>query len=285
MEDSNRKRSPGAGIFDGSAFLAKHSFLNDVKHTSNSLEDLKKYETSEYTNIRTPKGRKPMERNTLSVGERSISIFSPVCCEEFPMVYMHSSSDAAVNIAGLLEDMKVILVAVDGVNWDSELSPWPAPKAFRGGNDFSGGADAYLKELIEDIVPNVEALLGFLPRYRAIAGYSLAGLFAIYVLYRTDIFSRAASVSGSLWYDGFLDFMKGNRPLRLPERVYFSLGDHEKITRNQRLASVEDCTAEAEKLVQSYGDGVKTVFELNSGNHFVNVSERVAKGLRWIKAF
>ena len=39
-----------AGICDASAFLAKHGFLNKVKHTSNSLKDLKIYAADEYTN-------------------------------------------------------------------------------------------------------------------------------------------------------------------------------------------------------------------------------------------
>jgi putative intracellular protease/amidase len=39
-----------AGICDGSVFLAKHGFLNNVKHTSNSLQDLKEYASNEYTN-------------------------------------------------------------------------------------------------------------------------------------------------------------------------------------------------------------------------------------------
>lgn len=45
-----QKDKPVAGICDGSVFLAKHGFLNDVKHTSNSLEDLKEYAAHEYTN-------------------------------------------------------------------------------------------------------------------------------------------------------------------------------------------------------------------------------------------
>lgn len=44
------KDKPVAGICDGSVFLAKHGFLNSVRHTSNSLEDLEKYATNEYTN-------------------------------------------------------------------------------------------------------------------------------------------------------------------------------------------------------------------------------------------
>lgn len=39
-----------AGICDGSVFLAKHGFLNDVRHTSNSLEDIKQYAADKYTN-------------------------------------------------------------------------------------------------------------------------------------------------------------------------------------------------------------------------------------------
>lgn len=45
-----QKGKPVAGICDGSVFLAKHGFLNGVKHTSNSLEDLKEYAANEYTN-------------------------------------------------------------------------------------------------------------------------------------------------------------------------------------------------------------------------------------------
>lgn len=39
-----------AGICDASVFLAKHGFLNNVRHTSNSLKDLKTYAANEYTN-------------------------------------------------------------------------------------------------------------------------------------------------------------------------------------------------------------------------------------------
>ena len=37
-----------------------------------------------------------------------------------------------------------------------------------------------------------------------IAGYSLAGLFALYALYKTDAFTRVASMSGSLWFPGIM---------------------------------------------------------------------------------
>jgi predicted alpha/beta superfamily hydrolase len=221
-----------------------------------------------------------MEKTELSAGGCSISIFTPALCTSCPAAYVHIGGKDARALAALQDDAKLILIAVDGVDWENSLSPWPAPRAFRGGKDFAGGADRYLKVLTGDIVPAVEASLGFTPPSRYIAGYSMAGLFAIYALYRTDLFSRAASVSGSLWYDGFLDFMEQNRPLGRVEKVYFSLGDRESKTKNRRLASVEARTVRARNLIQSLG--TDALFEWNPGGHFMDIPERISKGLGWI---
>lgn len=221
-----------------------------------------------------------MNTKVLSIGCRKVIIYSQAEAADCPVIYIHAAAEAMPELISLLGERKIILAAVDEVDWEADLPPWPAPKAFRGGVDFIGGGDAYLSELTGKIVPAVEETLGFSPRHRIIAGYSMAGLFAIYALYRTGIFNRAVSVSGSLWYDGFLDFIKDNRPVCLPERVYFSLGDHEAVTRNQRLAAVQDCTLQAERQLRDMG--VSTEFELNEGNHFADVGQRIAKGLDWI---
>ena len=73
------------------------------------------------------------------------------------------------------------------------------------------------------------------PRWRGIAGYSLAGLFAVYALYRTDVFARAASVSGSLWFPGFREYVFSHTPLCRPDCVYFSLGLHRALLKFQIL--------------------------------------------------
>ncbi len=198
------------------------------------------------------------------------------------IVYLLVTEKETQRIAAEMMDVPCVLVLVDDLDWARDLSPWPAPGVFHGQGDFSGGADAYLKKLTEHIVPEAEKTLGFSPSVRSVAGYSLAGLFAVYALYRTDLFARAASISGSLWYDGFLDFMAENRPVKIPEKVYFSLGDREKKVRNKRLAAVEDCTIRAEKCMRELG--ADSVFELDPGNHFIHVPERIAKGIRWLSA-
>ena len=221
-----------------------------------------------------------MKKTIVTINHYTVTVFSPEEAAVRPIVYTHFSADTIEAVAQLLEPIPVSLAAIDGIVWNRDLSPWPAGRAFRGEEDFAGEAEHYLKDLTENIVPAVEATLPVSPSFRAIAGYSMAGLFAVYALYHTDLFTQAASVSGSLWYDGFTEFMKTNQPVKVPERVYFSLGDRESAVRNQRLAMVGSCTAEAKQVLQELG--AETIFEWNTGNHFAEVPERMAKGISWI---
>lgn len=117
------------------------------------------------------------------------------------------------------------------------------------------------------------------PRYGTL-GYSLAGLFAVYSLYRTDIFSRAASMSGSLWFPGIVDYINTHDMMAHPECVYFSLGNKECKTNNQYLKYVQENT---EAIHSLYSDqGLNTVFVLNPGNHYREAAERSAAGIAWI---
>ena len=115
------------------------------------------------------------------------------------------------------------------------------------------------------------------PPRTCIAGYSLAGLFALYAMYRCDAFDRAASISGSLWYPHFREFAAEHEMPRRPDRIYLSLGDKEKKTRHPLLKTVQDNT---EALAKHYRQlGIEVTFELNPGNHFEAVDFRSAKGI------
>lgn len=101
----------------------------------------------------------------------------------------------------------------------------------------------------------------------------------MWAVYQTDLFDRVASISGSLWFDSFLDFMRTNTPKS--KLVYLSLGDREKDVKNPRLAAVEDCTAQAVELLRA--QGVSTVFEMNRGGHFRDIPTRIARGIRELR--
>jgi len=160
------------------------------------------------------------------------------------------------------------------VDWNRDLSPWPAKAVFPGEDDFAGRADDLLAELTGCILPLAEQALPSPPRYRA-----LAGLFCAYAAFRTAAFTRIASVSGSMWYDGFCDFVKANEPKIPTRRLFLSLGDEEKLSSNKRFASVEDCTLE---VLGAFKDrGTDALFLSEPGDHFTDHIGRLQRALEW----
>ena len=160
---------------------------------------------------------------------------------------------------------------------------WPrgtVQRHSRKGEPFTGGADDYLRLLVEEIIPRAEKELAGPPAWRGIAGYSLAGLFALYAIYQTDVFSRVGCMSGSLWFPGFKEYIFSHEPKRRPDCIYFSLGDKEAKTRNPVLKTVQENTEEIQAFYQS--KGIDTVFQLNPGNHFVQGIERTVAGIQWL---
>ena len=98
--------------------------------------------------------------------------------------------------------------------------------------------------------------------------------------------SRVASVSGSLWYPGFTDYIRNNAPKSGCgeksglEKAYFSLGDRESRTRHPLMSRVDACTVEVVERFKSYG--IETAFEWNPGNHFDHPELRMARALAWL---
>lgn len=231
-------------------------------------------------------------KETLVLDRKTVDIFVPDSGQENVkrVIYLNGGYEDADEIWSRFtaDTAGTALVAIDITReWNSALTPWEAPRTFKGGEDFAGKADEYLRILTgivflaeDEIARMTGAGAASNIQSRAIAGYSLAGLFSVYVFYKSDMFDRLASMSGSLWFDGFSDFMKENKLARIPDKAYFSLGDKEKKTRNQRMAAVEDCTAFAAELFKTAG--AETIFELVAGGHFDDETERIVKGLRFI---
>ena len=195
--------------------------------------------------------------------------------DEASVFYVMTSRDNIRDICkNLKRDITVASVSVE--NWNLQLSPWKAPKSFRDGEDFGGGAGEYLAALTEAI-PSFEEASGFRPEKRVLCGYSLAGLCALYALYATDMFMGAVSASGSTWFDGWMDYIADRKPLRGDARAYLSVGDKEAKTRNMRFAAVEKNARSTCDAINSCGG--HAVFELNEGNHFRDAELRLARGM------
>ena len=153
-----------------------------------------------------------------------------------PVVYIHSFRGNGEDVWQACREMPgcppMVLVSVNnpGGGLDDELSPWPAPAVWKGQAPYKGLATEHLKWMKEECMPEVEARLKAMDIQRQtpmIAGYSLAGLFALWAVWTSGEFTRAASASGSLWYPGFTDFIRDNAPaghrhrLRMESRQSF----------------------------------------------------------------
>lgn len=222
-----------------------------------------------------------MEKQTFNTDNKKITLY-PALAENKPVIYLTTYNDDGGEVYDELQKQgypDFTLVTVSGLNWEAELSPWAAGNLFKYSEMFTGGADAYLQFLTQQVLPQAEAgLNGIL--WRGLAGYSLAGLFTVYALYKTDLFSRAASMSGSLWYPGFKGFALQSALCKTPQHLYFSLGDKEARARNQYLKTVQQCT---EELAAHYHSlGINTCYELNPGGHYRNIIKRSAAGIKWL---
>lgn len=197
-----------------------------------------------------------------------------------PLVVLNNYSGDGSPVAGQLERIGCVpcsLLAVGGLDWNRDMTPWRCPPIGEGSAACEGGADEYLDTLLSEIMPRAVGLLDGAPTFACIAGYSLAGLFALYAAYRCEAFACLASMSGSLWFPGFAQFATTQPLVRAPERLYLSLGDHEARTRNPYLRTVRDNT---EALAAFYQEvGIDVTYELNPGNHFKRPSWRTARGI------
>ena len=116
-----------------------------------------------------------------------------------PVIYIHSFRGNGEDVWQACREMPgcppMVLVSVNnpGGGLDDELSPWPAPAVWKGQAPYKGQAAAHLKWMTEECMPEVEVRLramGILQQIPMIAGYSLAGLFALWAGWTSGNFAR-----------------------------------------------------------------------------------------------
>lgn len=214
-------------------------------------------------------------------GEARVAVY--VLAEEgFEVALAHTLAavEGAIRKGGL---SPFLVVGIPSHDWNGEFTPWEAPALGKKGEPFSGGGSTFLAYLQNQFMPHIEKTYGLAGdgTHRALLGYSLGGLFALWAALETGDFSRVGSCSGSLWYDGFLAYAKG-RQLPHLSRVYLSLGLSEGKARNPRMAAVEDATRKTAALLEENEAVSHVALQWEEGGHFTDVSERLLRALWWL---
>ena len=134
----------------------------------------------------------------------------------------------------------------------------------------------YPGKLTNEIVPKTEKSLEIEKAERTILGVSLSGLFAVWSAFNTDVFPNIISISGSLWYDDIVEWMKEQTSSPQLEKVCMLLGDKEKNSKEKRMATVEERTLAAAHILKEKTCASVT-FELVEGTHFSPIMPRLER--------
>ena len=212
-----------------------------------------------------------------------VEVFRGTGGDSSPVIYVIDSQDHPVGVRAVAEGRASTVVSIPVRDWNDSLTPWKAPGLRRGAPRFGGDAVSTLAELRETVVPLVEAQTGARrPAHRAICGYSLGGLFSLFAFTGDRIFSACACLSGSLWYQGWVDYL-GEAPFDGAGRyAFFSLGKKEPKAGAPIMRSVQDDMDACARILRERGCEVDC--SLGPGNHMQHHRERFDEGLNALEA-
>lgn len=214
----------------------------------------------------------------MQIANKELEIFAAKS-ENAPLVIVNCFEDEGETIYRQVQsqtDKDFSFAAIHGIDCYTELTPWKCSALRKKEPDFGDGAKAYLSDLTEKILPEIQRRIPA-PSFSILAGYSLCGLFAVYAAFTSNAFKRIVCASGSLWYPGFLEFCKAYEPSEKIDRISFSLGDKEALSQNPVYATVKTNTLEIQSIFQE--SGVTATFTEFPGNHFFEADKRLAKGI------
>jgi uncharacterized protein len=176
--------------------------------------------------------------------ERTILVRTPAgyaarANERFPVLYMTDGDAHIQHTSGTVSFLarnnrmpEMIVVGISNTDRTRDLSPTHVAQAPDNPNarfPTSGGADKFLKFIETELIPHIESKYRTQP-FRALAGHSLGGLFAVHaMLSKPELFNSYISVSPALQWDKYVvidrakEFFKTRKELN--RTLYVSLGN------------------------------------------------------------
>ncbi|MEF3311482.1 alpha/beta hydrolase-fold protein [Paenibacillus sp. GYB004] len=218
---------------------------------------------------------------------------------KLPVVYVHDGdelfspdvSDSLTVLERMTADGLVrplLLVGIDPKERRDEYTPWPAPKLTAQFNDFAGEGPAYLAYLVEELMPFIAERYrtGSGPGHTGMIGASLGGLISMFAAYEhPGVFGRIGSISGSYWYERFVEYMK-EKPIADGERrIYMYVGTAEGATKTNIQKTMVARTFEAHEVLLAGGfppDRLKLHVEEGASHELNCFTDRFPEALQWM---
>lgn len=175
----------------------------------------------------------------------------------------------------------VSIAVITGMDWNDDLTPWPATGVPTGSPDFKENAPGFLSTLLSEVIPGIEKRLNIGKDVeRTLTGVSLSGLFTLWQWMGNDTFHNIISLSGSFWYEGFVKWLKAQHVPRKTGKAYFLLGNQEAKTKVKAFQPVQTDTEEIVGYLRQ--NGIDDCFELVPGNHYQYGEQRLNRAFSWM---
>lgn len=208
---------------------------------------------------------------------------SPTSFDTTPVIYVIDLPEHPFDIEEIARNRTVTIVKFPVQKWDDSLTPWPAPGLYKGDADFRGESEVTLAEIKDVVIPEIEKREHLKPAKRAICGYSLGGLFSLYAFSHDAFFQACGCLSGSVWYEGWLDHFENLEFDGTGRYAYFSLGKKECKANPPILHTVQDNMQRCYEIVREHG--CQADFVIGPGNHMQHHQERFAAGFDALEEF
>lgn len=144
----------------------------------------------------------------------------------------------------------VMFVGVEPVERNREYTPWIEDVS---GQHYGGEAEQYLDLLEFELIPYLKERYHIFDEseYLTIGGGSFGALLSIYALAtRPHLFGKYLVMSASMWYPGFIDFLKKADNIEYPRDVYWYVGELEGAEYPNILKNMVPCTKEGVEILE-----------------------------------
>jgi len=217
----------------------------------------------------------------------------------YPVIYFNDGGYCWVTAVGVTRAPfnhggyeKAILVGLSyakGENGVKSRTRDLTPTKIPGANRETGGADAYLGFVKDEVIPFVERHYRADSQRRMLVGQSFGGLFGVYTLLEEPgLFQDYVLTSPSLWHDNKAIFELEEKALKdgkkLSGRVYFAVGETETPAINGGSQDmVGQQTVFAQRLRSRDYPGLIIRDEvLEGGTHLTTYPIGLTRALRWL---
>jgi len=153
-------------------------------------------------------GRAERWHSNILGDDRMVWVYTPDTAQgsetKYPVIYVVDGQSYYIPTVAVMQFLvsndlmpAMIVVGIETVaNRTHDLTPLPADTASPG----SGGADAFLRAMREELIPSIERRYHTAP-YRTLIGHSFGGIFAVNALLRQPrMFNSYIVASASLWW-------------------------------------------------------------------------------------